>query len=545
MKKLVFSLLMLGLCCNAFAQTEPDFKVKVNTSKEPIHDGPYEPNIQSLSDYECPEWFRDAKFGIWAHWGPQCAPEAGDWYARNMYQQGDRQYKYQLDAKGHPSEFGFKDWIPEFTAARWEPDSLVRLYKEAGAKYFMTLANHHDNFDLYDSRYQEWNSVNLGPKRDIVGEWAQACKKYGLALGVSVHAAHSWCWYETSRGSDKKGPLAGVPYDGWLTKEDGKGTWWEGYDIQDLYEQRHPLSPNSRAWDWQEDQIVTPDQEFCDKIYNRTVQLINDYDPDIVYFDDTYLPLWPVSDAGLKIAAHMYNKSYSENGGTNQSVITGKVLNEWQKETIMWDVEKGVPDDIQEKAWQTCTCIGEWHYNKDVYYQDRYKSAEQVIRMLVDIVSKNGNLLLSVPIRKDGTIDPTERRIVKEIGAWMSINGESIYETRPWKVFGEGPSVKSDAPLRDQGFNEGKLKYSNRDLRFNQKGDNILYVTVLGTPNEDIIVNSLGAKTDINKKKIKSISLLGDDTPVNWKQDNDKLTIAKPFEVPSTIAVVYKVTFRK
>lgn len=544
MRKFLSLLCLISLVSLAHAQ-EADFKIRVNTSTEPIQAGPFEPTVESLSGFECPEWFRDAKFGIWAHWGPQCAPEAGDWYARNMYKQGDRQYKYQLDTKGHPSEFGFKDWIPEFTAENWQADSLVKLYKEAGAKYFMTLANHHDNFDLYDSKYQEWNSVNMGPKRDIVGEWAEACRKYGLYLGVSVHAAHSWSWYETSRGSDSKGPLAGVPYDGWLSKEDGKGSWWEGYDIQDLYEQRHALSPDSNAWDWQEDKITTPDQDFCDRIYNRTVQLINDYDPDMIYFDDTYLPLWPVSDAGLKITAHMYNKSAAENGGVNRSVITGKVLNEWQKQTIVWDVEKGVPDNIQDKAWQTCTCIGSWHYNKDIYYEDRYKSAAQVIRMLVDIVSKNGNLLLSIPIKKDGTIDPTEHRIVKEIGQWMKINSESIYGTRPWIIFGEGPSSKSAGQLKEQGFNEGSLKYSSKDIRFCRKGDKTLYITALGCPEEDLTVRSLGSKTEINKRKIKSVTMLGSEIPLNWEQKEDKLVISKSSSVPSEIAVVYKVTFRK
>lgn len=192
----------------------PDFKVIVHAGREPVGDGPFEATVESLSAWECPDWFRDAKFGIWAHWGPQCQPEDGDWYARQMYIEGSQQYGYNIDTKGHPSEFGFKDWIHEWKAENWDPDALIKLYKETGARYFMTLANHHDNFDLYNSKYQSWNSVVLGPEKDIVGGWAAACRKYGLRLGVSVHAAHAWCWYETSRGADTKGPLAGVPYDG-------------------------------------------------------------------------------------------------------------------------------------------------------------------------------------------------------------------------------------------------------------------------------------------------------------------------------------------
>ena len=529
---------------NRTADPNPDFKVRVDTSREAIAPGPWAPTVESLSAWECPEWFRDAKFGIWAHWGPQCEPEDGDWYARNMYIEGSGQYKYNIDTRDHPSRWGFKDWINEWKAENWDPDALVKLYKEAGARYFFTLANHHDNFDLFNSKYQSWNSVALGPKKDIVGGWAEACQKYGLRLGVSVHAAHSWSWYETSRGADTKGPLAGVPYDGVLTKEDGVGTWWEGLDPQELYEQRHPLSPNNRAWDWEEDKVTTPDQAFCDKIYNRTVQLINDYNPDIVYFDDTYLPLWPVSDAGLKILAYGYNKSAERNGGSSQIVFTGKVLTDWQKKTLLWDVERGAPDAIQELPWQTCTCIGEWHYNKHVYYDDRYKSSADVISMLVDVVSKNGNLLLSVPLRGDGTPDPTEIKIVKQIGAWMQINSESIYDTRPWVIYGEGPTAEAANPINAQGFNEGRQKYSAKDIRFNRKGDKVLYVTLLGVPTEDITVKALGSRTAQNSRKIRNITMLGSAEKVAWAQAQDGLTITCPAAVPASEAVVYKVEFR-
>ena len=549
MKQFLTLLLLAALAVPAFAQKntdnpDPAFKVRVNTASEPVAPGPWEPTVESLSGWQCPEGFRDAQFGIWAHWGPQCQPEDGDWYARLMYLEEYNQYKYNIDTRDHPSRFGFKDWIHEWKAENWDPDALVKLYKEAGARYFFTLANHHDNFDLYDSKYQSWNSVAIGPEKDIVGGWAAACRKYGLPLGVSVHAAHSWVWYEPSRGADSKGPLAGVPYDGWLTKEDGKGTWWEGLDPQELYEQRHPLSRESWAWDWEEDRVTPPDQAFCDKIYNRTVQLINDYNPDIVYFDDTYLPLWPVSDAGLKILAHGYNRSAAANGGTPQIVFTGKVLNDWQKKTLLWDVERGAPDAIQELPWQTCTCIGMWHYDKHIYYADRYRPAAQVIAMLVDVVSKNGNLLLNIPLRGDGTPDATELRIVGEIGHWMQVNGESIYGTRPWAIYGEGPTADAANPLNAQGFNEGRLQYSAADIRFNKKGDKVLYVTLLGVPEEDVVVKALGSRTPQNSRKVKSVSLLGSDEKVAWTQTKETLTIGKPAFVPSPEALVYKVVFK-
>ena len=549
MKKTLCILLLAAVSAFSFAQSNtadphPDFKVRVNTDREPIPEGPWAPTVESLSAWTCPEWFRDLKFGIWAHWGPQCEPEDGDWYARHMYVEGSPQYNYNIDAKDHPSRFGFKDWIHEWKAENWDPDALVKLYAEAGARYFFTLANHHDNFALYASKYQPWNSVAIGPEKDIVGGWAAAARKYGLRFGVSVHASHSWSWYETSRGADTKGPLAGVPYDGWLTKEDGKGTWWEGLDPQDLYEQRHPLSPENGAWTWEEGKITPPDQAFCDKIYNRTVQLLDDYRPDIVYFDDTYLPLWPVSDAGLKILAHGYNRSAAENGGESQIVFTGKVLTDWQKKTLLWDVERGAPDAIQELPWQTCTCIGQWHYDKHIYYRDQYKSAATVVAMLVDVVSKNGNLLLSVPLRGDGTPDPTELRIVKEIGHWMKINSESVYDTRPWVIYGEGPTAEAANPINAQGFNEGRQRYSAADIRFVKKGDKVVYVTLFGVPEEDFTVRALGSKTAQNNRKIKSVSLLGSDEKVAWTQTKESLTIGKPSFVPSPEAVVYKVVLK-
>lgn len=197
--------------------------VNMEAKDLPLPEGPYEPTWESLVNYECPDWFRDAKFGIWAHWGPQCVEESGDWNARSIYQEGSHQYKEHLKNYGHPSEYGFKDVLPDFKAERWDPDSLLRFYKSVGAKYFMALGNHHDNFDLWDSQFQPWNSKNIGAHRDILGEWAAASEKVGLPFGVSLHADHAWTWYEPARRYDRSGAKMGVKYDGWLTKEDGKG----------------------------------------------------------------------------------------------------------------------------------------------------------------------------------------------------------------------------------------------------------------------------------------------------------------------------------
>ncbi len=281
----------------AFCMFLPASFAADEASGEKMLEGQFKPSWESLKQYKCPDWFRDAKFGIWAHWSAQCQPEQGDWYARNMYVQGnERCYKYHVEHYGHPSKVGFKDICNMWKAEKFDPDKLIELYKRAGAKYFVSLANHHCNFDCYDSKYQPWNSVNVGPKKDLVGMWEKAARKNGLRYGISVHAARSWRWYEVAQGSDTNGPMAGVPYDGKLTKADGKGQWWEGLDPQDLYAQNH--KPGEK-----------PDKAYCDKFFNRTVDLINKYKPDLLYFDDGGMPLASSSDAGLRIAAHYYNSS--------------------------------------------------------------------------------------------------------------------------------------------------------------------------------------------------------------------------------------------
>lgn len=495
---------------------------------------PFEPNWDSLKNYKVPEWYKDAKFGIWAHWGPQCQPERGDWYARGMYEEGSDQYKYHIEKYGHPSKFGFKDVINEWKGEKWDPDYLVGLYKKAGAEYFVTLANHHDNFDLYESKHQKWNSLNLGPKKDIVGGWAKAAKKHGINFGVSVHAAHTWSWFETAQRSDKNGDMAGVPYDGKVTKKDGAGKWWDGYDPQELYAQDHPLSENSldngmihKQWNWGNG-VSVPTKAYNDKFFKRTVELIDKYQPELVYFDDTALPMWPVSDVGLKIASHMYNNSIKKHGSL-KAVITGKILDEEQRKCMIWDIERGQSDKIEPTTWQTCTCLGSWHYDKRIFDQHRYKTAKNVIQTLVDVVSKNGNLLLSVPMRGDGTIDTDELKVVEEIGSWMEVNKEAIYGSRPWNVFGEGPSTINAAPLTAQGFNEGKNKpYTSEDIRFTKKG-NILYAIILGSPQEKILmIKSLGKGKGLLKTKINSIQLLGYEGTLGYELGDSGLTVNLP-----------------
>ena len=530
--------LFFSLLCAAFtscSQTpESPYEVPVSEADEPMMTGKFEPAWESLKNYEVPEWYRNAKFGIWAHWGPQCVEGTGDWMARSLYMEGSNVYKHHVEHYGHPSEVGFKDIIPLFKAEHWNPDSLVAFYKQIGAQYFFALGNHHDNFDLWDSKYQPWNSVNMGPKRDILAEWEKAARKYGLPFGVSLHADHAWSWYETAQRHDTIGPKKGIPYDGKLTKADGKGKWWEGYDPQDLYAQNHPLSENSwddgmihRQWAWGNG-VCMPSQEFVTNFYNRTLDVINRYNPDILYFDVTVLPFYPISDAGLKIAAHLYNHSMATHDGKLEAVLTGKILDEEQRKALVWDVERGAPNEIIADKWQTCTCLGGWHYDQSIYDNDRYKSAADVVKLLVDVVSKNGNLLLSVPLRADGTFDEKEAKILTEFGEWMNMNKESIYDTHPWKVFGEGPIADSDITINAQGFNEGS--YTNttaQEIRFTQKGDD-LYVTALAWPeNKKVIVKSLAQGNELYPEEIKEVELLGYGK-VGFKRTAEGLVIELP-----------------
>lgn len=504
-------------------------------------DGPFKPNWKSLEQYKVPEWYKNAKFGIWAHWGPQCQPEYGDWYARGMYQEGSDQYKYHLEKYGHPGKFGFKDVINEWKAKNWNPEELIGVYKEAGAKYFVALANHHDNFDNYDSKYQPWNATKMGPKKDLIGGWAKAARNHGLHFGVSVHAAHAWSWYEVAQRSDKEGSMKGIPYDGRVNKAQGTGKWWNGQNPEaDLYAQNHALSENSsddgmihKQWNWGQG-VTPPSKEYCEKFYNRTIELLDKYEPDLIYFDDTALPLWPINDAGLRIAAHMYNSSIKKHGSL-QAVVNGKILDEQQRKCMVWDIERGQSNVIEPQTWQTDTCIGSWHYDKRVFENHHYKSAKTVVHTLVDVVSKNGNLLLSVPVKGDGTIDSDEKKVVKGITAWMKVNSESIYDTKPYTVLGEGPAMQETAALTAQGFNEGKGKpFIAEDIRFAQKEDT-LYATTMGVPVKEVWLKTL------KDKNVTDVQLLGYNDNLNWKNTPDGLLISTPDKMPTDIASVFAI----
>jgi alpha-L-fucosidase len=512
-----------------------------------IAPGPFQANWDSLHQYRAPQWFRDAKFGIWAHWTAQCVPEQGDWYARQMYIQGHPHNKYHVEHYGHPSKVGFMEIDRLWSAGNWDPNALMDLYVKAGAKYFVALANHHDNFDCYDSRFHAWNSVNVGPRCDIVGIWATAARERGLKFGVTNHSAHAWHWFQTAYGYDPVGNMAGVRYDAYtLRKEDGKGKWWEGMDPQELYVGPSFVLPDGitsiaemQAWHDSHDRVWTEQPppkypDFANKWFLRCQDLVDSYEPDLLYFDDLELPLL---QAGLDIAAHFYNSNIARHGSL-QAVLNSKQLEPEHVGTMVLDIERGRADHILADAWQTDTCIGSWHYERSLFEKHRYKTAKTVIAMLVDIVSKNGNLLLNIPLRGDGTIDEDERKVLAGLGSWMPANGEGIFGTRPFSVFGEGPpDVKGSG-----NFNEKSMRaYTAQDIRFTTRGET-LYAFALGWPVDGKIrIKTLAAGSGVYPWQIGGVELLGVGA-VGFSRDENALVVNMPDRAPNEFACGFKIS---
>ena len=452
----------LQLSVTAFELPPPAQPVPSTIEMAP---GPFDSSWESLKQYKCPEWFRDAKLGIWGILGPQSFPEAGDWYARNMYIEGHRQNRFHIEHFGHPSQFGYKDIIVKWKAEKFDPERFMALYKNAGAKYFVVLANHHDNYDCWNSKYHAWNSVNIGPQKDIVGLWAKAAKNQGLRFGVSEHLARSYSWFNTNKGSDTNGPFAGMPYDG----NDPK--------FADLYFPPHTDTISSYP--------RNPPEWWTRQWFWRMRDLLDTYKPDLMYSDGSI----PFGELGRSLFAHYYNANMSWHNGKLEAVYNIKDWShagghgDYVEGVGVQDVERGGLDAIKSEPWQTDTCIGDWYYKKGI----TYKPAKQVIAMLADIVSKNGNLLLNVPIRHDGTIDADEEKVLADMAAWMSINGEAIYGTRPWKVFGEGPERKSGKHFSEKIF----AQMTARDIRFTTKGS-VLYAIAMGFPEDGkLVIHSL------------------------------------------------------
>ena len=474
--------------------------------------GPFKPTADSLNSYQTPDWFRDAKFGIWAHWGPQAVPRAGDWYARNMYIYGTPQYQHHLTHYGHPSQSGYKDIIPLWKAEKFDPDALMGLYVKAGAKYFVSMAVHHDNFDLWDSTYQRWNATKIGPQRDIVGDWKKAAQKAGLPFGVSEHLGASYAWFAPSHGYDQVWPLGGVAYDG------------ANVANQDLY---HPA--HDEPFRWGESWYVK-NPVFHQDWYNRITDLLTRYQPDLLYSDGGL----PFGIVGRTVLSNFYNQNVKAHDGKLTAVYNHKNMGtgEFLPHAGVEDVERGVMAGINPLPWQTDTSIGDWFYSENY----KYKSTAEIVHMLADIVSKNGNLLLNVVLYADGSLPPEPRQFLSEMADWMGVNSEAIYGTRPWLIYGEGATKAADGAFKED------TAYTAGDIRFTTK-NGALYAITLGVPRGEVNIASLGTAAGVDQRKIKKVTLLGSSAPVSWNQNAGSLHIVLPVVLPSDFAASFKIEY--
>jgi alpha-L-fucosidase len=474
------------------------------------HEGPYRPDWESLQKYEVPAWYEDAKFGIFIHWGAYSVPAFGnEWYPRSMYRPGTDEYKHQIATYGPLDKFGYKDFIPMFKAEHFDPASWAELFKKAGAKYVVPVAEHHDGFAMYDSGLSDWTAAKMGPHRDVIGELGKAVRAAGLRFGVSSHRVEHNFFLGVGRAipSDVNDPEYAAfygPAHNWLANP-----WGSPLNNDFTYV--------STAWanDW----------------LARGAELVDKYHPDVVYFD------WWIGQASIRpnltrFAAFYYNSSLKY--GDHVGVINYKDY-AMQEHSAVLDLERGQLGDIRPLYWQTDTSVSNksWGYIKD----DTFKSPEFVVHELVDIVSKNGNLLLNIGPRSDGTIPEQVQQVLLDVGAWLNVNGDAIYGTRPWRVYGEGPTKVAAGSFHDTDT----AKYTAEDFRFTTKGD-VLYVIGLAWPsNGEAQIHSLAFT--VGSRPVKSVALLGSDVPLQFEQHPDGLHVKLPGQAPSQYAYALRVTF--
>jgi alpha-L-fucosidase len=472
------------------------------------HAGPFTTDWESLRKFQPPAWYQDAKFGIFIHWGVYSVPAfANEWYPREMYHQDSESYKHHLATYGPQGKFGYKDFIPLFKAEHYDPQAWAQLFKDAGAKYVIPVFEHHDGFAMYDCTLSDWTAVKMGPHRDLAGELATAVRAAGLHLGASSHRIeHDW-FFETGRAIDS--------------------------DVNDpryagLYGPAHIAIRNIRPTLLNNDWTYLSD-EFGNDWLARNAEIVEKYHPEIMYFD------WWIGQPGLrhqltKFAAFYYNQSLKAGGQIG--VINYK---DWslQEESGVLDIERGQLEDTRKLYWQTDTSASDhsWGYIDN----NTYKSPQVIIQQLVDIVSKNGNLLLNIGPRSDGTIPDEVQRLLRGIGGWLATNGEAIYGTRPWKLFGEGPTK-----VEGGTFNDNKTRvYTAEDFRFTRKGPALYAIEMEWPASGSITIHSLATST--LGARVTGVTLLGSDAKIGFEQQADGLHLKLPAQASGAYAYAFRI----
>ncbi len=469
--------------------------------------GPMQPDWQSLGAYRAPEWYRDAKFGIFIHWGVySVAAYKGEWYPRHMYERSGEYANYhqhQVDTYGPMPQVGYKDLIPRFKAEHFDPTAWAALFRQAGARYVVPVAEHHDGFAMYDSQLSDWTAVKMGPHRDVIGELAKAIRAQGMKLGLSSHRAeHDW-FFEYGRGYDS--------------------------DVNDpryaaLYGPAHP-SRSAKGEDGQEVDWTYVSDAYLDDWLARSSEIVQRYQPDLMYFD------WWIGQprfrgALAEFAAFYYNQATAR----AQGVVLNYKLNDMSPGTGTLNIERGQAADIRELPWQTETSVSpdSWGYAEG----DTYKSPDEIVQLLADVVSKNGNLLLNIGPKADGSIPPEARGILLAVGQWLKANGEAIYGTRPWQHYGEGPTQVVAGTMQDT-----KTKpYTAEDFRFTTKGAQ-LYAIELGWPADGhALIRSITPAL-----KVRSVTLLATGKPVRFTQDAQGLHLDLPAQPSGVHAYAYRI----
>ena len=506
-----------------------------------IANGPFQPTWDSIQQHYpgVPAWFREAKFGVFVHWGPQAAGRSGDWYARNLYRPGHPAYANHLKNYGHPSEVGYKEVLHAWTAPKWDPAALTEAFHDAGMRFMMVVGVHHDNYDLWDSTYNPWNSVRIGPKQDMIGGWSREARKRGMRFGITFHHEYSWWWWADAYRADTEGPKAGAPYDGNLSLADGVGKWWEGLDPRLLYNINLGEYTDGAGKSVTEIAFgrmgIFQDHTAYAKWYAerwalRILDAVDKYDPDLFYTDGNSAE--PFSgdhsgsgfkcDAGRRVVAHFYNRALAKRGKVDTLAL---IKFQQDNPSVGMTYEINIPGRIMtNQAWIGENPIGDWYYAPGYTYE-----AVTLVRSLLEYAARGGNYACAVPVDPEGGLEPVCAKMLKDVGAWMRVNGEGIYGSRAWTTWGEGNVVMPNGKLGPAQVN---TPYTAADIRFTRK-DDALYAWLMAWPADGrVVIRSLPEAVG----KVTDVKLLGSAEKLDWAQTAEGLAVQLPAQRPCDFA---------